>query len=83
MLAQLKKTPVAAGLAFVAACSICFLPALIAAVAAGGVISGAGGLTGNVWLTGTGVGVLIASLGAGVWLVRRNRSGCAPNSVRE
>ena len=79
MLSQLNRTPVAAALAFVAACSVCLLPALIAAIAAGGLVSGVGGLTGNVWLTVVGAGVLIATIGAGIWLARRSHNDCAPS----
>lgn len=80
MLTQLKKTPVAAALAFIAACSVCLLPALIAAVAAGSLVSGAGGIAGNVWMIAAGVVVTAGSLGA-VWLMRRRRDGCAPSAV--
>ena len=83
MLAQLKKNPIAAALAFVVACSVCFLPVLIAAIAAGGLISTVGSLSGSSWVIAAGVGLLTGSLAATVWMMRRHRDRCSPTPVRE
>lgn len=74
MLTQLKKTPVVAALAFVAACSVCVLPALIAAIAAGSLLSVSGGFTGSAWLLAAGVTVLVSSVATAGWLIRLHRN---------
>jgi hypothetical protein len=78
MLAQLKKTPIAAALGFIVACSVCLLPALVAATAAGGLVS-AGGISGNGLFMGGGLLVLVGSIAASVWLLRRHHDRCTPN----
>ena len=83
MLARLKKTPVAAGIGFLIACAVCFLPALIAAIAAGGFVSAVGGYSGNAWVMAGGIFVLAGSIATGVWLMRRHRDECAPTLTTE
>ena len=83
MLAQLKKNPIAAALAFVVACSVCFLPVLIAAIAVGGITSTVGSFAGSIWGVAAGIIVTAGSLAASVWLMRRHRDRCSPAPVRE
>ena len=83
MFAQLKKTPIAAGLGFLVACSVCLLPVLIAAIAAGGFVSAAGALSWSAWVIGAAVFVFAGAIAACVWLLLRHRDRCAPTLAND
>ena len=74
MSANAKKTSIGAAIAFVVACSICFLPAIVAAVAAGGLLS-TGGILGNGWLLSAGVLAIALAAALAGWLVARRQAG--------